>query len=74
VKLSVENVEDKLKGVWRQAGCGSWDTLQDFGSLALVRASPKPRPNAKPPPRWAKVGGLRADNDEMRLEIIYLYF
>ena len=55
-------------------GVVSCDTSQDFGSSPPVRALPIPPPDAKLLKRWAKVGGLRADNDEMRLEIIYLYF
>ena len=46
------------KGFGVRRGVVSWDTSQDFGSLAPVRAFAKPRPNAKPQTRWAKVGGL----------------
>jgi len=72
-KIAVEHRKNAFaqRAVWRQSGCGSYDTLQDFGSLALVRASPIPRPTAKPPPRWAQSNGfVTGDKEQVFLEFL----
>ena len=48
-------------------GVVSWDTLQDFGSSAPVRALPIPPPDAKLLKRWAQADDSTMDKDRVQL-------
>jgi len=43
-------------------GVASWDTSQEFGSSAPVRALPIPPPDAKLLKRWAPAGDTTAES------------
>jgi len=66
MNINNENKDIDVPAPNRQFGASggvvSWDTSQDFGSFAPVRALPIPPPVAKLLKRWAPAGDTTAES------------